>query len=203
MVTRFFVPQGPFALGELAALAQARLCGGDPERPIRDIAALADATPEQVTFLDNPKYLARAGDTRAAACLVRPAHADRLHLAADGVFALFDKSLRLGRDARDRPIEPHGRIDGVGQKVARNAGAGVGDVQTPEARAALGYVRGDRPILQVGRPVVEGTADTALVDDLLGQGDGRNAAVVEPDHVGNAGFLHRRRHFFGLGDVHG
>jgi UDP-3-O-[3-hydroxymyristoyl] glucosamine N-acyltransferase len=75
---RFFVRRGPFALGELAAIAQAQLCGGDPDRPIRDIAALADATPEQVTFLDHPKYLARAGGTRAAACLVRPAQADRL-----------------------------------------------------------------------------------------------------------------------------
>jgi UDP-3-O-[3-hydroxymyristoyl] glucosamine N-acyltransferase len=75
---RFFVPRGPFALGALAAVAQAQLYGGDPDRPIRDVAALADATPEQVTFLDHPKYLARAGDTRAAACLVRPAQAERL-----------------------------------------------------------------------------------------------------------------------------
>src|SRR5918996_1684687 len=74
----FFVPRGPFALGELAAIAQARLCGGDPDQPIRDIAALADADRDQVTFLDNLKYLAQARATRAAACLVRPAQADRL-----------------------------------------------------------------------------------------------------------------------------
>src|SRR5690606_18392452 len=75
---RFFVPQGPFTLGELAAIAPARLSGRDPDRPVRDVAALADATPEQVTFLDNPKYLAQAGETRAGACLVRAAHAERL-----------------------------------------------------------------------------------------------------------------------------
>jgi UDP-3-O-[3-hydroxymyristoyl] glucosamine N-acyltransferase len=75
---RFFVPRGPFALGELAAIAQARLCGGDPDQPIRDVASLADAASDQVTFLDRPRYLAQAHATRAAACLVRPAHADRL-----------------------------------------------------------------------------------------------------------------------------
>jgi UDP-3-O-[3-hydroxymyristoyl] glucosamine N-acyltransferase len=75
---RFFVPRGPFALGELAALAPARLEGGDADQPIRDIASLADAARDQITFLDNPRYFAQARDTRAAACLVRPEHADRL-----------------------------------------------------------------------------------------------------------------------------
>jgi UDP-3-O-[3-hydroxymyristoyl] glucosamine N-acyltransferase len=75
---RFFVPRGPFALGELAAIAGARLCGGDHDQPIRDVASLADADPDQVTFLDNPRYLAQARHTRAAACLVRPAHAGGL-----------------------------------------------------------------------------------------------------------------------------
>ena len=75
---RFFVPRGPFALGELATLAEARLCGGDPDQPIRDVASLADALSDQITFLDNPRYLSSARGTRAAACLVRPAHADQL-----------------------------------------------------------------------------------------------------------------------------
>jgi UDP-3-O-[3-hydroxymyristoyl] glucosamine N-acyltransferase len=75
---RFFVPLGPFALGELASIADARLSAGDPDRLIRDVAPLADAGPDHITFLDNPRYLAQAGETRAAACLVRPAHGDRL-----------------------------------------------------------------------------------------------------------------------------
>ena len=75
---RFFVPRGPFALGELASLADARLCCGDPAQPIRDVASLADAAGDEITFLDNPKYFSKAGQTRAAACLVRPGHADRL-----------------------------------------------------------------------------------------------------------------------------
>jgi UDP-3-O-[3-hydroxymyristoyl] glucosamine N-acyltransferase len=75
---RFFRTAGPFALGALAALAEARLTGGDPDALIADVAPLDRAGGNQITFLDNPKYLAQAAATRAAACLVRPEHADRL-----------------------------------------------------------------------------------------------------------------------------
>ena len=75
---RFFRAAGPFALGDLAALADARLSGGDPRAEISDVGALDRAGRDQITFLDNPKYLDQAGATRAAACLLRPEHADRL-----------------------------------------------------------------------------------------------------------------------------
>ena len=39
--------------------------------------------------------------------------------------------------------------------------------------------------------------------DLLGQRDGRHAAVVERDHVGHAGLLDGGDHLLGLGHVHG
>ncbi len=75
---RFFRPAGRFALGALATLAEARLVGGDPQREITDVAPLESAGPDQVTFLDNARYLDQAATTRAAACLIRPQHADRL-----------------------------------------------------------------------------------------------------------------------------
>jgi UDP-3-O-[3-hydroxymyristoyl] glucosamine N-acyltransferase len=75
---RFFRAAGPFTLGALAALADARLEGGDPDALIADVAPLDRAGRDQLTFLDNPKYLAQAAATRAAACLVRPEHVDRL-----------------------------------------------------------------------------------------------------------------------------
>jgi UDP-3-O-[3-hydroxymyristoyl] glucosamine N-acyltransferase len=75
---RFFVPLGPFALGEIASLAGAMLEGGDPAQPIADVATLEDATGDQVSFLDNPRYGTQARRTRAAACLVRAGDADLL-----------------------------------------------------------------------------------------------------------------------------
>lgn len=75
---RFFSPKGPFRLGELAAIAEAALVDGDPDRPVEDVAALEDAGPGQVTFLDNRKYLDRARRTRAVACVVKPELAGEL-----------------------------------------------------------------------------------------------------------------------------
>jgi UDP-3-O-[3-hydroxymyristoyl] glucosamine N-acyltransferase len=75
---RFFRAAGPFALGDLASLAEARLVGGDPHAEITDVGPLDRAERDQITFLDNAKYLDQAGSTRAAACLLRPEHADRL-----------------------------------------------------------------------------------------------------------------------------
>ena len=75
---RFFRAEGPFLLGELADLAEARLVGGDPAAPICDVAPLETAGPDQLTFLDNPRYLEAARRTRASACLIRAALADRL-----------------------------------------------------------------------------------------------------------------------------
>jgi UDP-3-O-[3-hydroxymyristoyl] glucosamine N-acyltransferase len=75
---RFFTPCGPFTLGELAALADARLSGGDPDLPVHDVAPLDQADRSQITFLDNPRYLPQARVTRGAACLIRPALADQL-----------------------------------------------------------------------------------------------------------------------------
>ena len=68
------------------------------------------------------------------------------------------------------------------------------DVEPPEARAALRQVGGDRPVLQEVGAVVEDPPEPALVDQLLGQRDGRHAAVVVPDDVRHAGLLDRLAH---------
>ena len=49
---------------------------------------------------------------------------------------------------------------------------------------------------------MERPADAALVDQLLGQGDRRHAAIVEPDHVRHARLLDGGGHLFALGHVH-
>ena len=120
-----------------------------------------------------------------------------------GVLPLLDEGLGVGHDAADRAVEPFGRVDRVGQQVAGHAGAGHAGVQPPEGHAALGHVGRDRVVLVVGGPVVERPADAAFVDDLLGQRDGRHAAIVERDHVGHARLLDGRDHLLGLGHVHG
>lgn len=70
---RFHQRSGPLSLRDLAVLGDATLVGGDPEALIQDVASLADAKPDCVAFLDNPKYRDDASTTRAGACLIRAA----------------------------------------------------------------------------------------------------------------------------------
>ena len=102
-------------------------------------------------------------------------------------------------DLVDAAVEPEGGVDAMRQQVAGDAAAGHLDVEPPQARAALRQVLGDRPVLQELGAVVEDAPEPALVDELLGQRDGRDAAVVVPDHVGHAGLLDRLHHLQALG----
>lgn len=73
---RFFRAVGPLTLGDLARTADAELAeGADPERRFRDVAPLDMAGPEEVSFLDNKRYVENFRRSRAGACVVAPAHA--------------------------------------------------------------------------------------------------------------------------------
>ena len=96
---RFFRPCGPFALGELAALAEARLRGGDPDfadprrRPARSRRPEARSPSSTI-----PATSPRRGPRAAAACLIRPALADRL----PGTVARLLTAAALSRLCSDR-----------------------------------------------------------------------------------------------------
>jgi UDP-3-O-[3-hydroxymyristoyl] glucosamine N-acyltransferase len=75
---RFFDRAGPFSVEALAALSGARL--RDPAqggRMLTDVAPLESAGPDDVTFLDNRKYLGAFSQSRAGAAFVEERVADR------------------------------------------------------------------------------------------------------------------------------
>src|ERR1700752_1201377 len=75
---RFHSARGPFTLGRLAEIAQASLdAAADSARAITDVAALEAAGPDDLSFLDNRRYLPAFTQSRAGACLVHPDFADR------------------------------------------------------------------------------------------------------------------------------
>lgn len=75
---RFFVNTGPHTLGVIARRVKVDLApGADPEQLVHDIAPLDSATADQLSFLDNPKYIAAFAATKAGACIVHPRQADR------------------------------------------------------------------------------------------------------------------------------
>jgi len=75
---RFFRRSGPFRLRELAEVAGAQVAPeSDPERTIDDVASLEAAGPQQLTFLDNPRYIRHLANSRAGACVLQPQMAER------------------------------------------------------------------------------------------------------------------------------
>ena len=88
--SRFFTRAGPFSLAHLADIAEAELA--DPqsaEKPIRDVATLTDAGPDEISFLDNRKYVGAFRSTGAGAVVV--ASGDVQH-APDGVALLVSRT---------------------------------------------------------------------------------------------------------------
>ncbi|MPZ10457.1 MAG: UDP-3-O-(3-hydroxymyristoyl)glucosamine N-acyltransferase [Kiloniellaceae bacterium] len=75
---RFFDNAGPFDLSALAEIAEAELSpGADGARRLSDVAPLDTAGPDDVSFLDNRRYLGQFGASKAGACIVSPELADR------------------------------------------------------------------------------------------------------------------------------
>lgn len=68
---RFFSVAGPFTAAELARRTGATLTG-DGEIALKDVAPLDIAGPDQLSFLDNRKYLEALRRTRAGACFIHP-----------------------------------------------------------------------------------------------------------------------------------
>jgi len=164
---RFFVADGPFTLARLAEVAGAKLsAGADPARQLRDVAPLDEAGTDDVSFLDNKRYLEALKASRAGAVILHPDHADAapdgaallltetpykayalvaqlFYPATEGVpgihpAAVVDSSARLASDCRVGPgaVIGSGVEIGAGGRVEANAV--IGDNAVIGARCRIG-----------------------------------------------------------------
>jgi UDP-3-O-[3-hydroxymyristoyl] glucosamine N-acyltransferase len=155
----FFERAAPIPLRALADKLGAQLApGGDPGVLIHDVRPLADAAPGDLAFLDNRKYLAQLGATRASACLVAPPLASRVPkataaLAVEAPYHAFARALALFYpdalfpkaalgSTGDPPVHPSARLEAnvriePGAIVGREAQIGSGT--TVAAGAVVGY----------------------------------------------------------------
>lgn len=91
----FFNNKGPFTLAQLAEMTGAALASADPgqapdsSRLMQDVAPLAVANADQLSFLDNVKYKADFMATKAGACFVAP---EMVPHAPQGTALLVHKS---------------------------------------------------------------------------------------------------------------
>ena len=71
----FFKPARALRLAEVAGIVGGKVVTGDPEAEILRVAPLDQAGPGDLTFFDNPRYLARFKETTASACICSDKHA--------------------------------------------------------------------------------------------------------------------------------
>jgi UDP-3-O-[3-hydroxymyristoyl] glucosamine N-acyltransferase len=153
---RFYEPLGPVTLGELALAAGAELAGADQSRsdlPMSEVAPLARAGGESVSFFADRRYRAALRETAAGACFMPAEH---LELAPDGCARLVTREPhaafaraagRLHRARRHlaegRPIHAEAEID---EGVTLSPGVVVG----PGARIGAGTVVGGNAVIGPG-----------------------------------------------------
>lgn len=141
--SRFFALGGPLSLKALAERTGAELGGdADPERLIRDVASLETAGEDDLTFLDNLKYLPAFATTRAGAAFAKPAHAER---APKGLALLLTptpyKAFALAAQAfyQEPAPEPGIHPTAIIDPTARvGEGAVIAPYVVIEARAEIG-----------------------------------------------------------------
>jgi UDP-3-O-[3-hydroxymyristoyl] glucosamine N-acyltransferase len=75
---RFFPHRGPFTVADLVNCAGVVPTAHDPERRIHRVAPLQVAGPDEVSFLDNQKYISALDATKAGAVIVLPSLLDRV-----------------------------------------------------------------------------------------------------------------------------
>jgi UDP-3-O-[3-hydroxymyristoyl] glucosamine N-acyltransferase len=197
---RFFPPSSAPLLSEVAGWCGAMLASeADGGRAIVDVAALDEAGPGDLTFIDNPKYLDAFKATRAAAALVAPRHAkaapagcavlivtEPYRAMAMVMAKLFPSAVKprpVFTEAGISPaafIHPAARLEpGVvvepGAVIGRGAEIGAGTVIGPHA--VIG------PQVRIGRDGAIG-ATTTIAAALIG-----DRVIIHPGaHVGQDGF---------------
>ncbi len=174
---RFFPQAGPFTLARLAEIAQARIGRGEPGKALRDVATLETAGPDDVSFLDNRRYIDAFTSSRAGACLVREEFADR---APAGMALLLTERPYHGYAGVARAFhpdpdvvagtDPHASVDptarvGAGSAVA--AGAVIGPRAEIGARCRIGPNAVIGPGVVIGDDTVVG-ANASLSHCLVG-----------------------------------
>jgi len=143
----FFKRAGPFSVQAIASHLELEVFG-DPELQISDILPLSNAESDHISFLDNRKYVPQLADSRAGACLIKPAFKDRMPEGMVGLvgpdpYRAFAQVLLLfypnstmpliTRQPADQPVHPSSVIE---KDVQIEPGAIIG----AEARIGKGSV---------------------------------------------------------------
>ncbi len=163
---RFFDVAGPFTLAQLAEMTESALAdGANGAIELAGIAPLEVAGPSDLSFLENKRYLPSFLETKAGACFVHPAFADRAPAGTEVLLskkpyrayalaaqAFFPKQQTVAGISDRAVVDPGARID-PSASVAAGAVIEAGVEIGPRARIGANAV--------IARNVVVG-ADSAV-----------------------------------------
>ena len=196
----FFPPPQPLPLREVAAIAAAVLPdGADPEGRISGVAPLESAGPDDLAYMDNPKYAEALAATGARACLVSRRFASKVPAAtvalvteqpyrayAEVLARLYPAAARPASAFAASGVSPgssvhptarleHGVIVDPGAVIGPGAEVGSGTVIGPNA--VIG------PQTRIGRDCSIG-ANASVFHGLVG-----NRVILHPGvRIGQDGF---------------
>ena len=197
---RFFPPSSAPSLAEVASWCGATLAASaDPGRVIRDVAALDQAGPGDLTFLDNPRYLDALKRTRAAAALVAPRYASAAPPGCAALVApepyramalvmtkLYPSAARPGSVFGETGVSPTARVHPSARLeagVVVDPGAVIGHGAEIGAGTIIGANSVIGPEVRIGRNGSVGASAT-IVAALIG-----DRVIIHPGaHIGQDGF---------------
>ncbi|MGO8920452.1 MAG: UDP-3-O-(3-hydroxymyristoyl)glucosamine N-acyltransferase [Stellaceae bacterium] len=134
---RFFNAAGPFSVAEIAHRTGATIAGaGKAELLVRDVASLDAAGPEQLTWLDNRKYLDDFRRTGAGAIFVQPALAAQAPPAA--TLLLTEQPYRGYAVAAQAFYPEPPPVPGVAPGAVIDPSARLGEGTAVEANVVIG-----------------------------------------------------------------
>lgn len=148
----FFEKSGPLRLDEIAERTGSSLpAHADGERQFQAARPLSEAGPDDISFLDNTKYLGALEATRAGACFVAEQHADRcpsgtVPLVSEAPYTAFALTLQALYPDAVKARSAFG--DGISEAAHVHPSAQLEDGVTVEPCAVIG------PEAQIGRGTV-------------------------------------------------
>jgi UDP-3-O-[3-hydroxymyristoyl] glucosamine N-acyltransferase len=163
-------PNREMTLAQVAEIIGARLVGSG-ETVVRGVGTLAEAGPDEVTFLSNPRYRKAMSGTRAGAAIVAdevPGAAVPQLIVANPyaayarlmrtLFTAERKAAGISADARVDPSAKVGAEPDIGAFVTVGPGCVVGDRATlgPGVHVGAGCTLGDDVTLHAGVVLREG-----------------------------------------------
>ena len=168
---QFLVPAEAMTVASVASFLKADWAGDDGERPIRRVAALANASGDCLAFLDNPKYAAQLAGTKAAACLVA---ARQRELVPAGVAAIVVPHPHAAFVAISRKLYPQALRP---QSLFGATGISPGAMIHPAARLEAGVVVDPGVVIGPGAEIGSGTIVAAGAVIGPGVRIGRDCAI--------------------------